>query len=89
MLSTILKHAALPAIAPAAIVGLYFTPVLLFGCVNRGLLALAIVLLAAAAAFVTIGIGFRERARGRSSARGLVSAIILATPLVLILGPLG
>jgi hypothetical protein len=57
MLSTVLKHAALPAIAPAAIVGLYFTPVLLFGCVNRGLLALAIVFLSAAA-FVTIGIGF-------------------------------
>jgi hypothetical protein len=89
MLSTILKHAALPTIAPAAIVGLYFTPVLLFGCVNRGLLALAIVFLSAAAAFVTIGIGFRERARGRSSARWLVSAVILATPLVLILGPLG
>src|SRR4029453_18260182 len=59
MLSTILRHAALPAIAPAAIVGLYFTPVLLFGCVNRGLLALAVVLLSATAAFVTIGIGFR------------------------------
>ena len=89
MSSTILKHAALPAIAPAAIVGLYFTPVLLFGCVNRGLLALAVVLLSAVAAFVTIGIGFHERARGRSSARWLVSAIILTTPLVLILGPLG
>ena len=89
MLSTLLKHAALPAIAPASIVGLYFTPVLLFGCVNRGLLALAVVLLSAVAAFVTIGIGFRERARGRSSARWLVSAIIFTTPLVLILGPLG
>lgn len=89
MLSVFLRHAALPAIAPAAIVGLYFTPVLLFGCVNRGLLALAVVLLSAAAAFVTIGIGFRERARGRSSARWLVSAIILTTPLVLVLGPLG
>ena len=88
-MSTLLKHAALPAIAPAAIVGLYFTPVLLFGCVNRGLLALAVVLLSAAAAFVTIGIGFRERARGRSSVRWLVSAIILTTPLVLVLGPLG
>lgn len=89
MLSTILKHAVLPAIAPAAIVGLYFTPVLLFGCVNRGLLALAVVLLSAAAAFVTIGVGFREQARGRSSVRWLVSAIILTSPLVLILGPLG
>ena len=37
----VLRHVALPALAPAALVGLFFTPVMLFGCVNRGLLALA------------------------------------------------
>jgi hypothetical protein len=89
MVNAFLRHVALPAVAPAAVVGLYFTPVLLFGCVNRGLLALAVVLLSAAAAFVTIGIGLREQARGRSSAKWLISALILTTPLVLVLGPLG
>ena len=89
MIEAFLRHVALPAVAPAAIIGLYFTPVLLFGCVNRGLLALAVVLLSAGAAFVTIGIGLREQARGRSSARWLVSTAILTTPLVLVLGPLG
>lgn len=89
MMNALLRHVALPAVAPAAVIGLYFTPVLLFGCVNRGLLALAIVLLSAAAAFVTVGIGLREQARGRSSAKWLVSTVILTTPLVLVLGPLG
>jgi len=89
MIRSLLRHVALPALAPAALIGLYFTPVLLFGCVNRGLLALAVVLLSALAAFVTIGIGLREQARGRSSLRWLVSTLILATPLILILGPLG
>jgi len=88
-MNVFVRHVALPAVAPAAVVGLYFTPVLLFGCVNRGLLALAVVLLSAVAAFVTIGVGLRERARGRPSARWIVSAIILTLPLVLVLGPLG
>ena len=89
MIEAFLRHVALPAVAPAAIISLYFTPVLLFGCVHRGLLALAVVLLSAGAAFVTVGIGLREQARGRSSARWLVSTAILTTPLVLVLGPLG
>ncbi|HKC05393.1 MAG TPA: hypothetical protein VKJ67_00900 [Methylomirabilota bacterium] len=85
----LLRHVVLPAVAPAAIVGLYFTPVLLFGCVNRGLLALAVVLLSAGAAFVTVGIGLRERVRGRASVWWVISTVILTTPLVLVLGPLG
>jgi len=67
MVEAILRHVALPAAAPAAVIGLYFTPVLLFGCVNRGLLAVAVVLVSAGAAFVTARIGLREQARGRSS----------------------
>ena len=89
MVNALLKHVALPTVAPAALVGLYFTPVTLFGCVNRGLLALAVVLVSAAAAFVTIGIGFRARAQGRPSVKWIVSTLILTSPLVLILGPLG
>jgi hypothetical protein len=85
----LVRHVVLPAVAPAAVVGLYFTPVLLFGCVNRGLLALAVVLGSAIAALVTISIGLRARMQGRSSARWLISTLILALPLVLVLGPLG
>jgi hypothetical protein len=83
-------HIALPAVAPAAVIGLYFTPVLLFGCLNRGLMALAVVLISAIAACVTIGIGVRARAQCRSSAYWwLLSTLILVAPIVLVLGPLG
>lgn len=88
-MSIFLRHVALPAAAPAAVISLYFTRVLLFGCVNRGLLALAVVLVSAAAAFGTIAMGFQARARGRPSGRWIVSALILTLPLVLVLGPLG
>lgn len=88
-LSVFLAHIALPAVAPAALIGLYFTPVLLFGCVKRGILALAVVLVSAGAAFATLGAGFRAKAHGRPSARWLASALILTSPLILVLGPLG
>jgi hypothetical protein len=88
-MSLLVRHVALPALAPAALIGLYFTPVLLFGCVNRGLLALAVVLLSAVGAFATIGMGFRARAQGQPSGRWLCSALILTLPLALLLGPLG
>ncbi len=89
-MNAVVRHIALPTIAPAAVIGLYFTPVTLFGCVNRGLLALAVVLISTGGAFVTIGIGFRAKAQGRPGAIWwLVSTLILALPLVLVLGPLG
>jgi hypothetical protein len=84
------KHIALPAAAPVAVVGLYFTPVLVFGCVNRGLLAVAIVLASAIAACVTPGKGVRARAQGLPSANWwLLSTLILVMPIALVLGPLG
>jgi hypothetical protein len=86
----LVRHIALPAVAPAAVIGLYFTPVLLFGCVNRGLMAVTVVLISGIAACVTTGIGVRARAQGRSSANWwLVSTLILVAPIALLLGPLG
>jgi hypothetical protein len=89
MSNLFVKHVALPALAPAALVGLYFTPVLLFGCVNRGLLAVAVALASAVGAFVTIGIALRLRAQGKPSGLWVVSTLILTSPLVLLIGPLG
>jgi hypothetical protein len=89
MSNLFVKHVALPALAPAALVGLYFTPVLLFGCVNRGLLAVAVALASAIGAFVTIGIALRLRAQGKPSGLWVVSTLILTSPLVLLIGPLG
>lgn len=88
--SLLVKHILVPAIAPAAIVGLYFTPVLLFGCLNRGLMAVAVVLISAVAAFVITGMNLRATIENRASSTWwLLSALILLLPLVLVLGPLG
>jgi len=88
--NAVVKHIALPATAPVAIIGLYFTPVLVFGCMNRGLLAVAIVLVSAVAACVTTGRGVRARAQGLPSANWwLLSTLILVMPIALVLGPLG
>jgi hypothetical protein len=87
--SPLLRHVVLPALAPAALIGLSFTPVMLFGCVNRGLLALAIALGSAIGAFVTLGIAFRLRARREPSGHWVLTAAILTLPLALLVGPLG
>ena len=89
-MNAVVKHIVLPAAAPIAVIGLYFTPVLVFGCVNRGLLAVAIVLASAIAACVTTGKGVRARAQGLPSANWwLLSTLILVMPIALVLGPLG
>jgi hypothetical protein len=89
MTSPFVRHVALPTLAPAALIALYFTPVLLFGCVNRGWIAVAIALGSAIGAFVAIGTAFRLRARGKPSGLWILSATILTSPLALLLGPLG
>jgi len=85
-----IQHILLPAIAPVLIVGLYFTPVTLVGCMNRGLMAVAVVLVSTIAAFVTVGMVFRLRLKNDpSSGWWIISGLILTLPLILILGPLG
>jgi hypothetical protein len=88
--SRVLRHILVPAIAPAAIVGLYFTPVDLIGCANRGLLALAVAAVSTLAAFVTIATGIGGRGRGdQRSLWWVVTTLILTLPALLLLGPLG
>ncbi len=71
----LIRHIALPAVAPAAVTGLYFTPVAVFGCVNRGLMALSVVLLSAR--------------HDPSVDWWLLTTLILLLPIALIVGPLG
>jgi hypothetical protein len=84
------KHVVLPLMAPAAIVGLYFTPVMVFGCVHRGVLALGVALLSAVGAFISIMFGFSTlKKRDPISRWWILSAAILTLPLALLLGPIG
>jgi hypothetical protein len=87
-MSAVVWHVLVPALAPLAILGLYFTPVSLFGCVNRGLMALAVVFASLIAGIVTGVVGLRSRAKGESSRWWVVSTCILLVPTLLVFGPL-
>ena len=86
----IIRHLILPSIAPAGLIWLYFTPKTVFGCANRGYLALAVVFLAMIAAIATTMKGAAARRRGENEAANwwTVTTLILVSPLVLLVGPL-
>lgn len=86
-----LRHLILPSVAPAALVWLYFTPKSVFGCANRGYMAVAVVFLALVSAVATGTAGMTAKRRGESEAARwwLVTTLILISPLVLLAGPLG
>jgi hypothetical protein len=85
------KHLLIPSSAPALIVCLYFTPKYVFGCANRGLMALAVVFIALVAAITTAFKGIREKRQGNAEEANwwLVTTLILLSPLFLLVGPLG
>jgi len=78
-------------IAPIAMIGLYFTPKAVFGCANRGLMALAVVFIALIAAIAAAYKGAIEKRRGRTEEADwwIFTTLILVSPLVLLAGPLG
>jgi uncharacterized membrane protein YhaH (DUF805 family) len=89
-INRLVLHVALPGISTAAIVGLYFTPVDVFGCAGRGLIAVAIVLLSLLAAFGTVALALKKRMKGEpGSGWWILSTLILMVPALLVLGPLG
>jgi hypothetical protein len=71
-------------------VALYFTPVAIVGCVNRGIAALGVVFLSLIAGIVVAIIGVRaQRRKDGAAVWWLVSGCILLLPALLVLGPLG
>ena len=86
-----IRHLILPLIAPATLICLYFTPKTVFGCANRGYMALAAVFLAMIAAVPTAMKGAAAKRRGANDEANwwLVSTLILLSPMVLLVGPLG
>ena len=88
-LALFLRHVALPALAPLAIVALYFTPLTVVGCRDRGLLALGVVAVALVAALVCAAVAVRARLRSGDGSWWMLSTAILALPAALLLGPLG
>lgn len=88
---SIYRHLILPSIAPAALIGLSFTPKSAFGCANRGYMALAVVFLGLVAAVATARKGAAAKRRGENEAANwwTVTTLILVSPLILLVGPLG
>ena len=86
-----IRHLILPLIAPATLICLYFTPRTVFGCANRGYMALATVFLAMIAAVPTAmkGAAAKRRRANDEANWWLVTTLILVSPLVLLVGPLG
>lgn len=88
-LTLVLYHVVLPALAPLAVVGLYFTPLTAIGCRDRGLLALGVVAVSLVAALVCVAVALRARLRDGGGSWWMLSTAILALPAALLLGPLG
>lgn len=91
MKNNLIRHVLLPSLAPTLLVGLYFTPKYVFGCANRGYLALVIVFIALSAAVGTAikGIGEKKQGNTEEARWWIVSTLILVSPLFLLVGPLG
>ena len=85
------RHVLAPLSAPVALVALYFTPKDVFGCANRGLMAMAVVLLATVGALVAAWKGVSRRRRGLDAEANwwLLTTVILLLPIALLAGPLG
>jgi len=91
MKKKIMAHLLLPLLATVAIVGLYFTPKSVFGCANRGLMALGVVVLATLGAVASTWKGAVLKGRGENEEANwwLLTTLVLLMPLVLLIGPLG
>jgi ABC-type iron transport system FetAB permease component len=87
----ITRHLLLPLLAPISIICLFFTPKYVFGCANRGYMALAIALVALILAFVTVTKAITEKRHGeiQESYWWILTTLILMTPTLLLIGPLG
>lgn len=86
-----IMHLLIPLIAPTVLTFLYLTPKYVFGCANRGYMALGIVFVALVAAIGSASKGISEKRHGNSEEANwwVVSTLILLSPLFLVVGPLG
>jgi hypothetical protein len=88
-MKSVVHHILYPLIAPALLVELYFTPKSVFGCANRGYIAIAVVFISLGFAFWSTYKAREERKIGKKFLWWMITAIILISPTLLLLGPLG
>jgi len=87
----IIRHLVLPSVAPALLTCLYFTPKYVFGCANRGYMALAVVFVGVVAAFLAAIKGINEKRHGHTEEANwwIITTLVLVSPLALLVGPFG
>jgi heme/copper-type cytochrome/quinol oxidase subunit 3 len=79
----IIYHVLLPAILPLSFFAVAYTPVDVFGCRGRGLIALTIALISGIGSLATAILSVKRKKENHEKARWwLLSAIILAIPVV-------
>ena len=75
------RHVGYPAIVGSSLLGLYAVPRDLFGCANRGWIALALILMSAIGAIVCMALAVRAGRGNLPTARlWLLSALCLLLP---------
>jgi hypothetical protein len=85
-LSHTFRHILIPAAMPAIFFAIAWTPVEVFGCGPRGILAVSVSLVSALAAVGAAIMGLRGRMRGDPNATSwVISTLILAIPAVALL----
>lgn len=71
-------------------IGLAFTPVMLFGCLARGWIAFGLAVASLGIAAFATAQAFRTRASDLAKSRlWVLTALLLLMPALLLLGPLG
>jgi hypothetical protein len=79
----VIYHMIAPALMPAVFFAVALTPVQVFGCRNRGLMALLIALVSGLAAATTTAIARKRSRRGDKTAIWwMVASLILMIPVV-------
>lgn len=80
------RHILIPAAMSAIFFAVAWTPVEVFGCATRGLLAVSVSLISALAALGTAIVGLRGRLRGDPNATSwVISTLILTIPPIALL----
>ena len=78
----VLYHVIVPALMPAAFFAIAFTPVHVFGCRGRGLLALLTAFISGLAALTATVVAHKRRGRGDTiGAWWAISTLILLLPV--------
>ena len=82
----VLRHLGLPALLTLAFFGIYQTPKEVFGCANRGLVALGLIALSILGAIVMMDRGVRGlRSRDGSGPLWFLTAVAILLPSLVVL----